>query len=71
MTTPAIRPTNDLLILRKLSDPPPTTTWGFELPTTDDHADTPMRGLVLFAGEGRQPKLSGAGRAVVEALRNA
>ena len=67
--TAHITPTNDLLILRKLADPPPTTAWGFELPATDDHADTPLRGLVLFAGEGRQPKLSGAGRAVVEALR--
>ena len=67
MTT--LKPTQDLLIVRPLPDPPPVTSWGFELPATEEHADTPLRGLVLAAGEGRVPRLSGAGRAVVEALR--
>ncbi len=64
-----MKPLNDLLIVRPLPDPAPVTSWGFELPATPDHADTPLRGLVLAAGDGRRPRLSGAGVAVVEALR--
>ena len=63
-----VRPCNDLLIIRRLPDPDPVTDWGFALPPSDEHADTPLRGLVLAAGPGRRPKAGPAARAVVSIL---
>ena len=60
--------TNDLLLIRRLPDEEPVTAWGFVLPATDEHVDTPLRGLVLAAGPGRTPKLAPAGAAVVRSL---
>lgn len=67
--TATIHPTNDLLLIRPIAeDAEVTTGWGFVLPATEDHVDTPLRGLVLAAGLGRPPKLSSAGARVVKAL---
>ena len=60
--------TNDLLLIRRLQDEEPITSWGFLLPPTAEHVDTPLRGLVLAAGPGRIPKLARAGAAVVKSL---
>lgn len=60
--------TDDLLLIRQLPDNPPVTPWGFVLPATDEHVDTPMRGVVLCAGPGRIPKLGKAGTDVVKCL---
>ena len=60
--------TNDLLLIRQLPDEEPVTSWGFVLPPTAEHVDTPLRGVVLAAGPGRIPKLARAGAAVVKAL---
>lgn len=60
--------TNDLLLIRPLPDEDPVTAWGFVLPKTEDHVDTPLRGVVIAAGPGRRPKLSQAGEEIVKAL---
>lgn len=64
-----IRPTNDLLIVKRIPDEDPETDWGFLLPPGEDFVDTPLRGTVLFAGDGRRPKLSGAGKDVISSLQ--
>lgn len=64
-----VRPCNDLLIIRRLPDPDPVTDWGFALPPGDEHADTPLRGLVLAAGSGHRPKAGPAALAVVSILQ--
>lgn len=60
--------TQDLLLIRPLPDPEPVTTWGFVLPATAEHVNTPLRGLVLAAGPGRTPKLSKAALGVIRSL---
>lgn len=60
--------TQDLLLIRPLPDEEPTTSWGFVLPATAEHVDTPLRGVVLAAGPGRTPKLGRAARGVVRSL---
>lgn len=62
---------NDLLLIRRLPDPDPTTDWDLLLPPGDEHADTPLRGLVIAAGPGRRPKYGRASVAVADALRAA
>jgi len=64
-----IQPINDLLLIRRIVDDDPTTDWGFLLPPGENHADTPLRGVVLFAGEGRAPKMSGVGKEVIDSLQ--
>ncbi len=64
-----IVPTNDLLIVQQLPDEDPETSWGFLLPPTEEHLNTPLRGKVIFAGNGRRPKMSGAGKDVVTCLQ--
>ncbi len=64
-----IVPTNDLLIVQQLPDEEPETSWGFLLPPTEEHLNTPLRGKVIFAGNGRRPKMSGAGKDVVACLQ--
>lgn len=62
-----IRPTNDLLLIRRIPDEVEvTTSWGFVLKATEDNVQTPLRGLVLAAGLGRQPKLSKASTRLIE-----
>jgi co-chaperonin GroES (HSP10) len=61
--------TQDLLLIRPLPDEDPVTPWGFVLPATDEHAETPLRGLVLAAGPGRVPKLGRAGHRALAALQ--
>lgn len=60
--------TNDLLLVRRIVVTENKTDWGFELPATEDHEDTPLRGIVIAVGPGRRPKTSGAGKDVVTAL---
>lgn len=55
-----ITPTNDLCIIRRIVDAPPISAAGLILPPTEEHADTPLRGLVLATGPGRPVKLSAA-----------
>jgi len=60
--------TQDLLLIRPLPDEEPITAWGFVLPATAEHVDTPLRGLVLAAGPGRIPKLGRAALGVIGSL---
>jgi co-chaperonin GroES (HSP10) len=65
-----IKPTNDLLVIREISQKTVKTDWGFELPATADNIDTPYTGEVLFTGPGKHAKLSQAAEDVVESLRS-
>ena len=60
--------TQDMLLVRRIEVVEPRTTWGLYLPPVEDSAQTPYRGLVLYAGTGRTPKLSAAGYDVTKAL---
>lgn len=63
-----LKPTNDLLVIRRIVEEEPRTPAGILLPPTEDSANTPYRGVVVAAGPGKHAKLSGAGEDVVAAL---
>ena len=67
---PTVKPTGDLLIIRRINPPKPVTSWGFELPATEDHEASPYHGVVLFAGPGKRAKLAPAASYLVKALEN-
>lgn len=64
-----ITPTNDLLLIRRITVDEPRTAAGIYLPPVEDSADTPMRGLVLAAGPGKPAKLQPVGEDVLNALK--
>lgn len=63
-----LRPTNDLLVIRRIVEEQPRTAAGILLPPVEESANTPYRGVVVAAGPGKHAKLSAAGKAVVESL---
>jgi co-chaperonin GroES (HSP10) len=63
-----LQPTNDLLVIREVSQQTIKTDWGFELPATADNLETPYTGEVLFCGKGKHATLSQAAVDVVAAL---
>jgi co-chaperonin GroES (HSP10) len=65
-----LRPTNDLLVIRRIVEEQPRTASGILLPPVEESADTPYRGVVVAAGPGKHSKLSGAAWEVVAALTN-
>lgn len=64
----SIKPTNDLLIIRRIVEEQPRTAAGILLPPVEESSDTPYRGIVVSAGPGKPVKLSPAGEEVVTAL---
>lgn len=65
-----IKLTSDLVLIRRLTDESPKTSWGFELPKVEESADTPWRGEVAATGPGKLVKISPAGESVVDALKS-
>jgi co-chaperonin GroES (HSP10) len=64
-----IKLTSDLVLIRRITNEAPTTSWGFQLPAIEESNETPWRGEVVAIGPGKPVKLSGAGKRVVDALR--
>lgn len=64
-----IKLTQDLVLIRKLTNEAPKTSWGFELPPVEESNETPWRGEVVATGPGKLAKVSPAGRDVVDALQ--
>jgi co-chaperonin GroES (HSP10) len=64
-----IKPTNDLLIVRRLLPEQPTTASGIFLPKTEETADTPYTGIVLACGPGKPCTLQPAAKQVIDILR--
>jgi co-chaperonin GroES (HSP10) len=63
-----IQPTRDLLLIRRIEDPKPITNWGFELMPTEENAETPYRGIVLFAGAGKYSAMAPASETALNEL---
>ena len=61
--------TSDLVLIRRINNEAPKTSWGFELPQVEESNDTPWRGEVVATGPGKLAKMSPAGREVVDALQ--
>lgn len=64
-----IKPTNDLLLIRRCMPDEVKTDWGFELPKVEDNLDTPFTGEVLATGPGKLAKLAPAAQEVVDVLQ--
>ncbi len=65
-----IRPTNDLLVIRRIVEEQPRTAAGIILPRVEESADTPYRGIVVAAGPGKPVKLSPAAEEIVSSLQD-
>lgn len=65
-----IKPTGDLVIIRKHSTENLKTASGILLPPVEESADTPWKGTVLAVGPGKPCKLSPAGENVFTALES-
>lgn len=64
-----IRPTNDLLLVRRVAPAEVKTSWGFTMQGTEENLDTPWEGVIVYAGKGRKVPLTGPGEAVLNALQ--
>jgi len=65
-----IKPTNDLLLIRRIVADQPKTASGILLPPVEESADTPYRGVVVAAGPGKPAKASQAAQEVIDALQS-
>lgn len=63
-----LKPTNDLVLIRRITNESPKTASGIILPPVEESQDTPWRGTVLAVGPGKPAKLSPAGQEIVVAL---
>lgn len=63
-----LKPTNDLLVIRRIVEEQPRSHAGILLPPVEESHDTPYRGLVMAVGPGKPTKVSGAAKEVVGAL---
>lgn len=64
-----IKMTSDLILIRRITNQAPTTSWGFQMPAVEESHDTPWRGEVVAVGPGKWAKMTGAGQKIVDALK--
>lgn len=65
-----IKPTNDLLLIRRNKPEEIRSAGGLILKPIEDNLDTPYTGVVVAAGDGKLAKLAPAAQEVVEALQS-
>lgn len=64
-----IKPTNDLLLIRRNKPEEIRSAGGLILQPKEDNLDTPYTGVVLAAGDGKLSKLAPAAQEVVDSLQ--